>query len=205
MKTVKLYGILKEKFGSSINIKVGRMSDVVHSIDSIRNNFRKTLLSLLKDNQSYYLIEEKESNTIHLLPAISGFGGVFYQIAGYLLLIIGYILVYTGVFAWLGAFLVLAGSALIGYGSYISAIEKIPKPQQQYISVGGQTNAAEVIARSYTFSNESNLAAQGSMIQIGYGTSLVGSSLINIALQNYNINLKFSDFNQPANQFKIND
>lgn len=193
MTSIKLYGILEKKFGSTIKINVNKIENILNAIDSIKKNFRKKINDLHKEGKHYCLIFEKEKKIIHILPYVCGSGSGFMRFLGYVLQVVGFVLMFTPFF-WVGIGLSVVGAGLTGYGEYLAAMEKI-KYDQAYISVGGASSSAEAKGRSYVFSNRMNVASQGAIVPIGYGLLLTGSFVLNIALQSYNTNYSFSNLN----------
>lgn len=197
MTSIKLHGILEKKFGSTIKININKIENILNVIDSVKRNFRKIFNELHKEGKYYNLIFKKEEKVIHLLPSICGSGSGLMRVFGYILQVIGFILMFTPFF-WVGVGLSLLGAAMVGYGDYLAAMEKI-KYDQAFVAVGGRSSALEAKARSYTFSNNMNIASQGSAVPIGYGLLLVGSFVTSVSLQSYNTNFNFSNFNEKTN------
>lgn len=189
MTEVKIHGYLSKLFGSSFKFHLGKINDVVKAIDSIKPNFRKKLIELQSNGYAYSL--QIKDNLINIIPFINGSGKTFAQTLSIILIVVGIILLFVPGMQGAGMQLIMMGVQL-GIPAFFPP--KIIFPDTSG-STGGATFATESIGKSYVFSNASNLASQGSLINIGYGKLLIGSRIINISIKSYTTNQKFAQEN----------
>jgi predicted phage tail protein len=163
MTTIRLHGILAQKYGQVFKMDIGKPRDVIRAIDANRDGFRKTVVDLQKQGFSYELIvnkkrlnkeeflNNKKPQEIDFVPFIVGSGA------------------FIPILKMLAVSLVAATIqyALMDPGT-IDGGETV---------VGGDS-------KSLMFSSSQiNLAAQGSPLPIGYGRLKVGSSVIQSSLK----------------------
>jgi predicted phage tail protein len=192
MTEVKIHGYLSKIFGSSFKFHLGKMNDVVKAIDSIKSGFRKKLIELQSNGYIYSL--EVNGNLINIVPVINGSGGVgraFAKVLSVVLVVVGIVLLFVPGFQSLGIQLIMSGVQL-GIAAFFPPKIKFPDTSG---STGGATFSNQAAGKSYIFSNASNLASQGSLINIGYGEFLVGSRIINLSVKNYTTNQTFAQEN----------
>jgi len=60
MTTIRLHGILAQKYGQVFKMDIGKPRDVIRAIDANRDGFRKTVVDLQKQGFSYELIVNKK-------------------------------------------------------------------------------------------------------------------------------------------------
>jgi len=162
MTTIRLHGILAQKYGEVFKMDISKPRDVIRAIDANRDGFRKTVIDLQKQGFSYELIvnkkrlnkeeflNSKKPQEIDFVPFIVGSGipEIFIALA-----------------------LSLASAAI----------------QYALIDPGTIDGGESVIggdSKSLMFSSSQiNLTAQGSPLPIGYGRLKVGSSVIQSSLK----------------------
>lgn len=162
MTTIRLHGILAQKYGEVFKMDISKPRDVIRAIDANRDGFRKTVIDLQKQGFSYELIvnkkrlnkeeflNSKKPQEIDFVPFIVGSGleQIFIALA-----------------------LSLASAAI----------------QYALIDPGTIDGGESVIggdSKSLMFSSSQiNLTAQGSPLPIGYGRLKVGSSVIQSSLK----------------------
>ena len=192
MTEVKIHGHLSKIFGSSFKFHLGKINDVIKAIDCIKPNFREKLNEL--QNNGYIYSLNVQGNLINIIPVINGSGGVgraFAKVLSVVLVVVGIVLLFVPGFQSLGVQLIMSGVQL-GIASFFPPKIKFPDRSS---SVGGATFASESAGKSFIFSNASNLASQGSLINIGYGNFLVGSKILNLSIKNYSTNRNFAEEN----------
>jgi predicted phage tail protein len=197
MTEVKIHGYLSKIFGKScIKVHLGRLSDLLSTLDSIIPNFRKKVLEL---HSKGFLYEAKIcENTIHIIPFIIGSGGstnLFYKILGITLIIIGIFTMAMGA-PQIGFALINAGIQIL-----VVAFKKPPKFNPITGNTGGSAAFVNAGGKSYIFSNPSNVASQGSLIPIGYGLMKASSKIIAVSIKNY----KTSDTFNQENFFRFSE
>ena len=161
MTTIRLHGILAQKYGEVFEIDINKPRDVIRAIDANRDGFRKTVVDLQKQGFSYELIvnkkrlnkeeflNSKKPQEIDFVPFIVGSGPTEWIMLGLSLLsaVIQYALIDPGT--------IDGGESTVGGDS-----------------------------KSLTFSSSQiNLAAQGSPLPIGYGRLKIGSSIIQASIK----------------------
>jgi predicted phage tail protein len=209
MTTIKIYGYLSEIFGPVVKINVGNISFVIDAIDSVKQGFRKEIKKLSDQGLNYSVqIDQKDKKIIHIIPLIVGFGGAWKYVLGGLLILVGAVLLLTGVVPIIGNFL---GSMAINLGlQLIFGKPKENVPQNPYeppkeISLGGSSSPSAVGSKSYILNNEDNLATQGSIIPIGYGRFRLGSKVINVTFKSFPTNINLSnEIDNIANPLELN-
>ncbi len=161
MTTIRLHGILAQKYGKVFKMDISKPKDVIRAIDANRDGFRKTVMDLQKEGFSYEILvnkqrlnkesflNSKKAQEIDLVPFIVG--------AGTSLLI-----------------------ALVI--SLVSAVVQFALMDPGTIDGGQSTVGADNKSLMFT-SSQINLAAQGSPLPIGYGRLKVGSSVIQASLK----------------------
>ncbi len=161
MTTIRLHGVLAQKYGKVFKMDVSKPRDVIRAIDANRDGFRKTVMDLQKEGFSYEILvnkqrlnkesflNSKKAQEIDLVPFIVG-SGVELLIA--------------------------------------LAISLIPAVIQFALMDPGTIDGGESTVgganKSMMFSSSQiNLAAQGSPLPIGYGRLKVGSSVIQASMK----------------------
>jgi predicted phage tail protein len=177
MTNITIHGKLSKIFGNKISINLGNFKDVVCAIDSIKNGFRSEILKLMNSGYNYCI--KKINSEIHILPFIGG-SGKWFLIAA--LIIVGILMMATGVGSIIGFYLVEIGIELAIF-SLMKRKMKIGNPIDQ--SVGGSSFSIQADSKSYIFSNNFNIASQGNLIRIGYGKFRTGSSIIQASVKNF--------------------
>jgi len=161
MTTIRLHGILAQKYGEVFKMDISKPRDVIRAIDANRDGFRKAVMDLQKEGFSYEILvnkkrlnkesflNSKKAQEIDLVPFIVG-SGVELLVA----------LVFSLTAAVIQFALMDPGTIDGGQST-----------------VGGDN-------KSMMFSSSQiNLTAQGSPLPIGYGRLKVGSSVIQASLK----------------------
>ena len=161
MTTIRLHGILAQKYGEVFKMDISKPRDVIRAIDANRDGFRKTVMDLQKEGFSYEILvnkkrlnkesflNSKKAQEIDLVPFIVG--------AGTELLV-----------------------ALIF--SLVSAVIQFALMDPGTIDGGQSTVGGDNKSMMFS-SSQINLTAQGSPLPIGYGRLKVGSSVIQASLK----------------------
>jgi|11BtaG_2_1085332.scaffolds.fasta_scaffold01802_2 predicted phage tail protein len=177
MTTIRLHGILAQKYGKVFKMNIDKPRDVIRAIDVNREGFRKTVVDLQKQGFSYELIvnkkrlsqksflDNKYPKEIDFVPFIVGSGPGFVP-----------------------ALILTLLSAAIQYAlTDPGTID------------GGETTIGSD-SKSLLFSSSIiNLTAQGSPLPIGYGRLKVGSSVIQSSMKSIPQTVKTSDAMQSNN------
>lgn len=162
MTTIRLHGILAQKYGKVFKMNISKPRDVIRAIDANRDGFRKTVIDLQKQGFSYEILVNKKRLNRDLF-----FNSKKPQEIDFVPFIVG-----SGLEQILIALAFSLASAAIQYAlmdpGTIDGGETV---------VGGDS-------KSLMFSSSQiNLAAQGSPLPIGYGRLKVGSSVIQSSLK----------------------
>ena len=162
MTTIRLHGILAQKYGKVFKMDLNKPRDVIRAIDANRDGFRKTVVDLQKQGFSYEILVNKKRLNRDLF-----FNSKNPQEIDFVPFIVG-----SGLTEILIGLAFSLASAAIQYAlmdpGTIDGGESV---------VGGDS-------KSLMFSSSQiNLAAQGSPLPIGYGRLKVGSSVIQSSLK----------------------
>lgn len=189
MTTVRIHGYLSKIFGNAFKINVGSINHIILAIDCVKNGFRKKIIEL--QSKGYNFSITKNNNIIDIIPIICGASRGFMRIFSVVLVVVGVILIFVPGCQMIGMNLISAGIQ-IGIAAFFPPKLKFPNRDA---SVGGATYSSEANGRSYIFSNNDNLASQGSFVPIGYGKFIIGSKIINVSIKNYSTNQTFAQEN----------
>ena len=163
MTTIRLHGILAQKYGKVFEMEIDKPRDVIRAIDANREGFRKTVVDLQKQGFAYELIvnkkrlnkeefsNNKKPQEIDFVPFIVGAG--------------------TGLEMFLISLAVSLVSAVIQYALMDPGTID-----------GGESTVSGGGSLMFS-SSQVNLAAQGSPLPIGYGRLKVGSSIIQSSMK----------------------
>ena len=161
MTTIRLHGILAQKYGEMFKMDISKPRDVIRAIDANRDGFRKTVMDLQKEGFSYEILVDKKrlnknsffnskkAQEIDLVPFIVGAGTE---------LLVALVLSLTAA---------VIQFALMDPGTID----------------GGQSTVGSDNQSMMFSSSQINLTAQGSPLPIGYGRLKVGSSVIQASLK----------------------
>ena len=171
MTTIRLHGILAQKYGKVFEMEIDKPRDVIRAIDANREGFRKTVVDLQKQGFAYELIvnkkrlnkeefsNNKKPQEIDFVPFIVG----------------------SGPEVWISLAI-----------SLISAVLQYALMDPGTIDGGQSTVSGD--SKSLMFgSSQVNLAAQGSPLPIGYGRLKVGSSVIQSSMKSLPQTISYID------------
>lgn len=176
MKTIRLYGVLGEKFGRVWRMDVKSPAEAVRALCSQLPGFRQHLEKY--SEPGYHVILGKESRgendfalptserTIKIIPVVAGAGAGLRIVAGIAMMIVGY---FTGNY-----YLVSYGFSTM-LGGVVQMLTKTPNMATN--SVDRPENRP-----SYAFDGAVNTAAQGNPVSVCYGQLIVGSQVISAGL-----------------------
>ncbi len=176
LRTVKLYGALREKFGHIFKFDVRSPAEAIAALKATVPGFEAHLLAY--SEPGYHVFSGKrdlsakemvnpDNQTIKIVPAIAGSGGVFKIIVGVILVIVGYFFC-GGCTTSFGISLIIGGLAEVLFAP--------PKPK----APGERERDAN--RPSYSFDGPVNTSQQGNAIPIGYGRLIVGGQVISAGL-----------------------
>lgn len=173
LRTVKLYGHLREKFGHVFHFDVRSPAEALAALKATVPGFSRHLTQYSepgyhvfsgKRNLGESDLHQPDNGVIKIVPAIAGAGGVFKIILGVILLIVSYFC--GGCTTSLGISLIVSGIAEIVFAP--------PKPKAP-----GQREQNQP---SYSFDGPVNTSQQGNPVPIGYGRLIVGGQVISAGL-----------------------
>lgn len=197
---IKLWGDLGDTIGKEWSLNVQSVSEALRAIEVLSNNRLYKYLAekdkgcspykILINNKLFKEADKLDINnpesivyselnikngslqSIDIVPIIQGSDGdIFSAILGALLIIVGVVLIATGVGGVLGAALVIGGIGLLAAG-IINLLSSPPK-FADFREIDGATGRT-----SYLFNGPTNTTREGGPIPIGYGRLLVGSQTI---------------------------
>ena len=161
MTTIRLHGILAQKYGEVFKMDISKPRDVIRAIDANRDGFRKTVMDLQKEGFSYEILvnkkrlnkesflNSKKAQEIDLVPFIVGSGTE---------LLVALVI------------------------SLVSAVIQFALMDPGTID-GGESTVGGANESMMFSSSQINLAAQGSPLPIGYCRLKVGSSVIQASMK----------------------
>lgn len=185
MTEIKFHGYLSKLF-DNLQIYLGRLSDILAAIDSIKHGFREKILELQKKGFNYCI--HRENNIINIIPVISGCGRTFMKVLSIVLVVVGIILMFIPGFQPLGLNLISAG-VQIGVQAF-TPIPKLRFPSSAG-AVGGGSFTVKKGDQNFIFQNKENVASQGGLVRLGYGKLKINSNLVSISIKNYSTNMLF--------------
>lgn len=204
MATIRLYGHLK-RFGDKFDVDVNDTAEAIRALCCQLQGFRQALQqglykvrigrhtfteATLEKDIVYKLTERA---IVHITPVIKGAkkGGVFSAILGVALIGTAFLLGPAG-FALVGsqaAWMIggIGASMLLGGVS-----QMLTKPPSMDMRFNEQEKK-----QSTSFSNLSNLIAQGRPVPLAYGEIMVGSLIISQGVETYNVDEEMKKKTEP--------
>lgn len=185
MVNVRFYGSLKQ-FGSEFRLDCKTPAEVVQALTSQIPKLRQFIqqgLFTVRVGREYldnrYLEQGlnqhlKDDSTVHFTPVLKGS-----KKAGLFQTIVGAVMVVVGVFtSWAGGPALIAGGIGLMAGGVAQMLTKMPS-----MSTGKDAERKQ----STSFSNLSNMAAQGRPMPLAYGRIRVGSLIISQGVETMDI------------------
>lgn len=185
MVNVRFYGSLKQ-FGTEFRLDCKTPAEVVQALTSQIPKLRQFIqqgLFTVRVGREYldnrYLEQGlnqhlKDDATVHFTPVLKGS-----KKAGLFQTIVGAVMVVVGVFtSWAGGAALIAGGIGLMAGGVAQMLTKMPS-----MSTGKDVEKKQ----STSFSNLSNMAAQGRPMPLAYGRIRVGSLIISQGVETMDI------------------
>lgn len=185
MVNVRFYGSLKQ-FGTEFRLDCKTPAEVVQALTSQIPKLRQFIqqgLFTVRIGREYldnrYLEQGlnqhlKDDSTVHFTPVLKGS-----KKAGLFQTIVGAVMVVVGVFtSWAGGPALIAGGIGLMAGGVAQMLTKMPS-----MSTGKDAERKQ----STSFSNLSNMAAQGRPMPLAYGRIRVGSLIISQGVETMDI------------------
>ena len=178
MTIINIHGILAREYGKSFILSLPNPKDVLEAIDCNKQGFLQRLIELQREGFCYDMIINKtrithgpdmenmsNPTTIDLVPAIAGSGVIEGAIIATFTFLTG-----GSTAAWIVNAIIMAA---ISYAL-------TPKPENEALELTAGSSKGSLI-----FSNNANLASQGSPVPLGYGRLIVGSQVIQATIKSY--------------------
>lgn len=185
MVNVRFYGSLKQ-FGAEFRLDCKTPAEVVQALTSQIPKLRQFIqqgLFTVRVGREYldnrYLEQGlnqhlKDNSTVHFTPVLKGS-----KKAGLFQTIVGAVMVVVGAFtSWAGGAALIAGGIGLMVGGVAQMLTKMPS-----MSTGKDAERKQ----STSFSNLSNMAAQGRPMPLAYGRIRVGSLIISQGVETMDI------------------
>lgn len=185
MTKIKLYGVLREKFGKEYNLDVKSPAEAIRALCANLDGFEKFLkeaqdnkieFKVLADNVEISKIDDLKnplSKELRIVPVVSGANGEARTLIGAVLITAAFIL--GGPAASTSASILLnTGAALV-----ISGISQMLAPSPK--NTMGPREKAENTP-NYSFNGPVNTTAQGHPVPVGYGKMIIGGAVISAGI-----------------------
>ncbi|MGI2317560.1 tail assembly protein [Pasteurella multocida] len=195
MVNVKFYGSLRQ-FGTSFKLDAENTAEIIRALTSQIPKLREFIqkgyftVRIAKEYIDNRYLEKglfyklKEGMTVHFTPVLKGSkrGGVFQTILGAALVGAAFLL------GPVGFGLLSANSAWVvgglGASLMLGGVAQLLTPQPKMPAINEKEKE-----QSTSFSNLSNMAAQGRMVPLAYGRIRCGSLVISQGVQTLDVNI----------------
>ncbi|AFI45263.1 tail assembly protein [Pasteurella multocida] len=194
MVNVKFYGSLRQ-FGTSFKIDAENTAEIIRALTSQIPKLREFIqkgyftVRIAKEYIDNRYLEKglfyklKEGMTVHFTPVLKGSkrGGVFSVILGAALMVASIFVPGAGLFGGL-----ITKGAVFGMGATLAlgGVAQLLTPQPKMPAINEKEKK-----QSTSFSNLSNMAAQGRMVPLAYGRIRCGSLVISQGVQTLDVNI----------------
>lgn len=182
MKTIRLYGVLAKKFGKEFHLAVDNTREAMRALCVQVQGFEKFMIHAHEHGLAFAVFQDKQNigeteldmNTdakvIKIVPRVIGAGGngVLQTILGAVMVVVGAVLVYTGVGAPLGAALIGAGIGMMVGGIAMMLMPKIENQDEN--QDGNRANNG--------FGGAVTTVAQGNPVPVLRGRREVGGFIV---------------------------
>lgn len=176
LKTIKLYGILAKKFGKEFRLDVENTREAMRALSVQVPGFEHFMLHAHEQGLEFAVFQDKQNiseteldmstsaKVIKVVPKVKGAGGAFQTILGAVLVVVGAVMVFTGVGAPVGTALIGAGIGMMVGGIAMMLMPKIENQDQN--QDGNKANKG--------FGGAVTTVAQGNPVPVLYGQREVG-------------------------------
>lgn len=194
MVNVKFYGSLRQ-FGTSFKLDAENTAEIIRALTSQIPKLREFIqkgyftVRIAKEYIDNRYLEKgifyklKEGMTVHFTPVLKGSkrGGVFSVILGAALMVASIFVPGAGLFGGL-----ITKGAVFGMGAALAlgGVAQLLTPQPKMPAINEKEKK-----QSTSFSNLSNMAAQGRMVPLAYGRIRCGSLVISQGVQTLDVNI----------------
>lgn len=177
LKTIKLYGILAKKFGKEFHLAVDNTREAMRALCVQVQGFEHFMLHAHEQGLEFAVFQDKQNiseteldmstsaKVIKVVPKVKGAGGAFQTILGAVLVVVGAVMVFTGVGAPIGTALIGAGVGMMVGGIAMMLMPKVDTNQDQNQD-GNKANKG--------FGSAVTTVAQGNPVPVLYGQREVG-------------------------------
>lgn len=181
MKTVRLYGELREKFGKEFHFDVKSPAEAIRALCVTVKGFEGYLRKHGEDAYKVFSGARNTSESLHdpisdsevirIAPVVQGSSGAQRIVVGVLMIVAAYFLGPAGA----GAISAATQTTVYGMGAsmILGGIAQLLSPQQSVKSGESAENTP-----SYNFNGPVNTTAQGHPVPLIYGRMIVGSAVI---------------------------
>lgn len=185
MKTIKLHGVLADKFGETFRLAVDSAHEATHAIACQNPEFKKFMLEAEQNGMRFAIFMDEKNigedevynassaKTVHVVPRIIGAGGV----ADILQVVVGAVMVGVGVFAsgiTAGTSTFLIGT---GLGLMMGGIASMLMPTPDMGELDEDGNRA-----NNGFGGAVTTVAQGNPVPILYGERYIGGFIMSAGI-----------------------
>ncbi|WP_336023497.1 tail assembly protein [Acinetobacter lwoffii] len=176
LKTIKLYGILAKKFGKEFRLEVENTREAMRALSVQVPGFEHFMLHAHEQGLEFAVFQDRQNiseteldmstsaKVIKVVPKVKGAGGAFQTILGAVLVVVGAVMVFTGVGAPIGTALIGAGVGMMVGGIAMMLMPKIENQDQN--QDGNKANKG--------FGGAVTTVAQGNPVPVLYGQREVG-------------------------------
>ncbi|MEA9906101.1 tail assembly protein [Xanthomonas campestris pv. raphani] len=185
VRTVRLYGVLRAKFGKEFRLAVASPAEAIRALSVQLPGFPAFLMGAKDRGLTFAVFNGRRNLTqdqlhdppgdddIRIAPVLQGSkrGGTLQTIIGAALIVVGAAvnIMSGGSLAWIGTPLINAGVAMV-IGGVVQMLSPTPK--------GLGTQESPDNQPSYAFNGPVNMQAQGNPVPVAYGDTWTGSAVI---------------------------
>lgn len=176
LKTIKLYGVLAKRFGKEFRLDVENTREAMRALSVQVPGFEHFMLHAHEQGLEFAVFQDKQNiseteldmstsaKVIKVVPKVKGAGGAFQTILGAVLVVVGAVMVFTGVGAPIGTALIGAGVGMMVGGIAMMLMPKVENQDQN--QDGNKANKG--------FGGAVTTVAQGNPVPVLYGQREVG-------------------------------
>lgn len=176
LKKIRLYGILAKKFGKEFRLDVDNTREAMRALCVQVPGFEHFMLHAHEQGLEFAVFQDKQNiseteldmstsaKVIKVVPKVKGAGGAFQTILGAVLVVVGAVMVFTGVGAPIGTALIGAGIGMMVGGIAMMLMPKVENQDQN--QDGNKANKG--------FGGAVTTVAQGNPVPVLYGQREVG-------------------------------
>lgn len=176
LKKIRLYGVLAKRFGKEFRLDVENTREAMRALCVQVPGFEHFMLHAHEQGLEFAVFQDKQNiseteldmstsaKVIKVVPKVKGAGGAFQTILGAVLVVVGAVMVFTGVGAPIGTALIGAGIGMMVGGIAMMLMPKIESQDQN--QDGNKANKG--------FGGAVTTVAQGNPVPVLYGQREVG-------------------------------